>query len=160
VLPVVVGSHPNSPWLEECVDSIRATTKRRLLIHYDGGYEPAALRFGCSQVPRFVFIQDSVRILSPKFWEAIGTEPAWLSGWPPMFMGIHESAQLLPHLPTGPVSKEDTIMLEAHLGTALGYRTIWPQITDHTALRTEHLHGRDNLVLGNRLWEKFKGTHR
>jgi len=77
-----------------------------------------------------------------------------------MFMGIHDSKTLLPHLPAGPVSKEETIALEAHLGSVLGYRTVWPLITDRAALRTEHKHGRDNLVLGNRLWEKFKGTFR
>lgn len=157
MLPVVVGSHPHSPWLTECLESIRATTNREVLIHGDGGHEPAAILTGCERFDRFVFLQDSVTILNPQFWETVEQyDIAWLSGWPPMFLGVHTAA-IANHLP-GPVDKAEAIRLEAHLPTILDYPTIWPNITDRTALRREVKHGRDNLVLGNELWEKHKGT--
>lgn len=161
MLPVLIGSHPGSPWLTECVESIRSTTDRQIVVHEVGGYEPAALLTGCNLFDRFLFLQDSTRILSETFWEHADatTEGSWLTGWPPMFMGIHVTDQLRPHLPTTRVTKQEAINLEARLPDLLDYNTIWPTITDHTALRREHKHGRDNLILGvEGVWEKWKGT--
>lgn len=157
MLPVVIGSHPDSPWLTECLEAVQATTTREVVVHADGGYEPAALLTGCSRFDRFIFLQDSVTILSPQFWDVVdGYQTAWLSGWPPMFLGVH-TAGIAEHL-TGSVDKAEAIRLEAHLPTVLDYPTIWPNVTDRTALRREVKHGRENLVLGNELWEKHKGT--
>lgn len=159
MLPVVVGTHPDSPWLEGCLDSILTTTDRQVVVHTEGGYEPAALRTGAALFDRFIYLQDSVTILSPTFWDAIGEEPCWFAGHPPMFLGIHDSTitTLLPRA----VSKEEAISLEATLPQHLNYPTIWPTVTDRTALRREMRHGRDNLVLGVAgVWEKHKGTFR
>lgn len=77
-----------------------------------------------------------------------------------MFLGVHETAQLWPVLNDLPasMSKAEVIHLEAHISNLVDYDTIWPTITDRTALRREHKHGRDNLVLGNQHFEKWKGT--
>lgn len=163
MLPVLIGTHPDrKAWLEDCLTSIEATTDREVIIHHEGGYEIAALRTGCAWSDRFLFIQDSVTILSPLFWEVIDRQssPAWLTGWPPMFMGIHNSATLKPLLAEYPevMSKQEAIEAEAALPQRLDYPTLWPDITDRTALRTETRHGRENLVLGNHLFEKAKGT--
>lgn len=161
MLPVVVGSHPDSPWLADCLTCIRGTTERELLVHGDGGYEPAALRTAVEHFDRFIYLQDSVTILSPTFWNEIGEEPCWFAGHPPMFLGIYDSTTLAPLLPTGRVTKEESINLETSLSLILHHTTIWPTVTDHTALRREHRHGRDNLVLGvPGVWEKLKGTWR
>jgi hypothetical protein len=159
VLPVVVGSHPESPWIDDCLTSIFNTTDRQVVVHPDGGYEPAALRTGAALFDRFVYLQDSVTILSDTFWDAIGETPCWFAGHPPMFLGIHDSTivELLPRA----VTKEEAISLEATLPGLLNYPTIWPDVSDRTALRREIRHGRDNLVLGvPGLWEKHKGTFR
>lgn len=160
--PVVVGTHPaRNAWLDDCLASIRATSSRRrkILVHETGGYEPAAILTGCATFERFLFIHDSVTILHPDFWTTIdASEPAWLAGWPPMFLAIYEAATVKPLLPEGPVSKGDAVRLEGHLPTLLTMPTIWPDVTDATHLRREHRHGRDNLVLGNRYFEKHKGT--
>lgn len=156
MLPVVVGSHPDSPWIDDCLTSILATTDRQVIVHSNGGYEPAALRTGAALFDRFVYLQDSVTILSPTFWDAIGDAPCWFAGNPPMFLGIHDSTitALLPRS----ASKKEAIALESELPGRLDYPTVWPTVTDRTALRREFKHGRDNLVLGNEHFLKWKGT--
>ena len=99
MLPVVVGSHPHSPWLTECLESIRATTNREVLIHGDGGHEPAAILTGCERFDRFVFLQDSVTILNPQSWVPVEQyDIAWLPGWSSMFPGVNNAA-FANHLP-------------------------------------------------------------
>lgn len=164
MLPVVVGTHPERPnWLQDCLTSIRKTTKRPVLVHEAGGYEIAALRTGFARFDRFLFLQDSVTILSPEFWTIVDARkgPAWLTGWPPMFLGIWDRTAL-PIINALPAvqSKEDSIVLEASIPLELGWSTIWPEITDHTALRSEHRHGRHNMIVGNRYFEKAKATWR
>jgi hypothetical protein len=165
VLPVLIGTHPDRQvWAADCFASIKATTNREILLHTTGGYELAALRTGAAAFDRFLFIHDSVTILDPLFWTVIDRfqTPAWLSGHPPMFMGIHHTSSLKPVLDRYPAeqTKEDAIRIEAELPALLTYTTIWPDITDRTAKRTEERHGRTNLVVGNHLWEKHKGTWR
>lgn len=162
MLPVVIGTHPERPrWLEDCLSSIRKTTKRHVIIHQTGGYEIAALRTGYQYFDRFLFLQDSVTILAPDFWAIVDSwkGPAWLTGWPPMFLGIWDQSarRIIDSLPQAQ-TKEDSIRLEAELPEQLNWPTIWPHITDGTALRTEQRHGRRNLVLGNQLFEKAKAT--
>jgi len=160
VLPVLVGSHPESPWIEDCLKSIRTTTDRPITVHTIGGHEPFALRTGL-QWGRFLFLQDSCRILDAAFWEVVDSSgPSFLFGRPAMFLGIYDSQHLRPLLPTEPVDKETSIRLEVELADSLGYPSIWPDVLDRTALRREHRNGRDNLVLGNELIEKHKGTWR
>lgn len=164
MLPVVVGTHPERPhWLQDCLTSIHKTTKRPVVIHETGGYEIAAIRTGYQHFDRFLFLQDSVTILAPEFWTIVDARrgPAWLSGWPPMFLGIWDltAKPLIDSLPDQQ-SKEDSIQLEASIPGQLGWSTIWPEVTDGTALRNETRHGRHNLVVGNRFFEKAKATWR
>lgn len=161
MLPVVVGTHPDrTPWLNDCLTSIRATTKhRRVLIHRTGGYEPAAILTGCTTFNRFLYLQDSVTILHKDFWDVIDNSgPAWLAGPPPMFLAIYDAATVEPLMPKGPVTKQDAIKLESDLPTILTMPTLWPDVVDATAPRMEHKHGRENKVLGNHLFEKHKGN--
>lgn len=162
MLPVVIGTHPERlSWLNDCLNSIRKTTKRPVVVHEAGGYEIAALRTGYARFDRFIFLQDSVTILSPAFWTIVDSRrgPAWLTGWPPMFLGIWDASAkpLIDSLPEQQ-TKADSIALEASIPAQLGWSTIWPEVTDGTALRHEHRHGRRNLVLGNRYFEKAKAT--
>jgi hypothetical protein len=161
MIPVVVGTNPErADWLADCLASIRATSKhRRILIHRDGGYEPAAIRTGTEQFTRFLFIHDSVTVLDPEFWRIIDTAgPSWLAGHPPMCMAVYDTATIAPHLPDHLVSKREAVELEGTLPNLIPMPTIWPDVTDSNCLRMEHRHGRMNLVLGNDLWEKHKGN--
>lgn len=161
MLPVVVGTHPDrKPWLTDCLASIRRSSpRRRVFVHGTGGYEPAALRAGCAKFDQFLFLQDSVTILHPDFWTTIDASgPAWLAGWPPMFLGIYNAADVAPLLPDHEVSKVESTHLEGALPHSLPMPTLWPDVVDATALRREDRHGRDNLVLGNDLFLKHKGT--
>src|SRR5690606_20970585 len=129
--------------------------------HDTGGYEPPAIRAGCERFPRFLYLHDSVTILQPGFWKIIdASPPAWLTGPPPMFLAIYNTVDVEPLLPTHELTKADSIHWEGHLPHLLRMPTIWPDVVDATALRREHRHGRDNLVLGNDLFLKWKGTWR
>jgi hypothetical protein len=160
--PVVVGTNrERTAWLNDCLQSIRATSKPRrfIYVHKDGGFEPAAIRAGCAKFDRFLFIHDSVVIQHPDFWTAIdNSEPAWLAGWPPMMIAVYEAQDVLPHLPEHDVTKREAVQLESTLPGLLNMPTIWPDITDANHLRMEERHGRTNMVLGNELWEKYKGN--
>lgn len=163
MIPIVIGTNPEHiDWLQDCLKSIAATDKRHhpIVIHDTGGYEPAALRTGTNLFERFLFLHDTCTILSPAFWDIIDTTvgPAWLAGYPPMQLGIHESAQLRPLLPDHAVDKYESINCEITWPRILNYSTIWPDIVDANALRREIKHDRDNLVLGNTYFEKHKGT--
>lgn len=162
MIPVVIGTHPDrAEWLTDCLAAIKATSspRRTVVVHSTGGYEAAAIRTGCEQFPRFLFIHDSVTILHKDFWKAVDASgPAWLAGHPPMCMAIYDTAAVEPHLPDHEVTKHESCLLEGHLPTVIPMPTLWPEITDTNHLRMEHRHGRLNMVLGNELWLKHKGN--
>lgn len=162
LLPVVIGTNPErGDWLNDCIASVRATTKRRrVLIHDAGGFEIAALRTGVAHFRRFLFIQDSCEVLHPTFWDVIdSTETAWLFGGPPMYMAVYNRDDLKPAIADAPqtMDKQSSIVWEGELAKRLEYPTLWPDVTDTTGRIEEH-HGRKNLVLENRYLRKFKGT--
>lgn len=162
LVPVVIGTAPDrNAWLHDCLTSIRTTSARgrRVHIHRNGGFEPAAIRAGCEKFKRFLFLQDSATILDPAFWTVIDQSgPAWVAGPPHMHLAIYEAAAILPLLPTEAVTKDQSIHLESDIPTRLHMPMLWPDVIDTTHLRHETRHGRDNLVLGNSLFEKHKGS--
>ena len=157
-LPVVVGTHSGSPWLADCLTSLG----RPAHVYQSPDYEIGCLRQAARHHDRVLFLQDSVTGLDQGFWHAIGDSPKWLCGRPPMYLGIYDSAALAPVLATFPerVDKETAIRCEVDLFKRLPMPVLWPEIVDRNALRTETRHGRVNLVLGNDLFEKHKGTWR
>lgn len=163
MLPIVVGTNPErTEWLKDCLASIRRTSsRRRVLIHSDGGYEIAALRTAVKHFSRFVYIHDSCEVLSSDFWDVIdGLDgPAWLFGDPGMYLGVYDRPDLEPVLADAPdpVDKRQSIEWEGRIRSVIHAPTLWPEVTD-AAGRLEERHGRMNLVLENRLLRKWKGN--
>lgn len=161
MIPVVIGSHPKSPWLADLLHTI--PTGRHVYVHRDGGYELTALRQGIERYNTFLFLQDSTRINTPLFWDTIdGLDgPAWLFGWPGMYLGVYTRDTLQPVLTTTPptVDKETSIEWEHRIRHLLHYPVLWDDVTDATG-HIEHKHGRPNLVLENEFLTKWKGTWR
>lgn len=156
--PVVIGSHPGSPWLADCLKTIPATRKVR--VHRAGGYEIAALRTATRWRARFVFLQDSTQVLHPDFWDIIdNTEPTWLFGGPPMYMAVYQRRHLTTPLEQAPekMDKLSSIRWEGELQERIHYPTLWPEVNDATGYHQER-HGRMNLVLENTYLRKFKGN--
>lgn len=159
MLPLVIATHLGSFWVNWWINN--RPHDRPVFLNWAGGYEPAALLLGMNHFPRFLLLQDSTRILHDDFWPTVdGLHATWLTGWPPMFMAVHDTSQLEPHRARIEACKTraDSIRLEADLPSLVNYDTLWPHITDRTAIRQEIRHGRNNLVLGNHLFEKHKGT--
>lgn len=159
MIPLVIGSHPDSPWIADW--SPRILGRRDVFVHRHGGHELTALR--AAPFDRFLFLQDSTEILHPSFWDVIdGLDgPAWLFGWPGMYLGIYDRNDLLPIFAEAPdpVGKEASIEWEHRIRHALPYPALWPEVTDSTG-RLEERHGRMNLVLENQFLRKWKGTFR
>ena len=157
-IPVVIGSHPGSPWLADCLRSI--PTGRTVKVHRTGGYEITALRTACRYFDRFLFLQDSTEVLHREFWDIIDTaEPTWLFGGPPMYLGVYDRTNLEACIEDAPaeMNKEWSIAWEGALPERLTLPTLWPEVTDATG-RFEERHGRNNLVLENKLLRKWKGS--
>ena len=165
-VPVFVGSFIDSPWLPECLEAIRHHTDRPVDVFVGSpgsGYEPEALTEACNRYERFLFIQDSLIVHDRSFFDVVDSHDgdAWLAAQPSMYMGIHSAESLRPHLPDRPLNKEEVIVLESALHDVLHMGCLWPQASDHNALRIEAKHGRRNLVIGvEGVWEKWKGTWR
>lgn len=164
MLPVVIGTNPErGDWADDCVASIRATSsRRRVYVHRDGGYELTALRAGMARFKRFVFLHDSCEVLDPAFWRIVdNAEPSWFFGGPPMYLSIYDSNQLGQAITTAPTGEEITkraaIEWEGLLPLRLPMPTIWPEVHDGTG-RFEQHHGRQNLVLENTYLRKWKGN--
>lgn len=161
MLPVVVGSYPNSPWLADCLSSIRETTDREPFVFTDGGYEVPALRYAVAlDMGPFLFLPDSTVVLTEHFWTAVdaGT-PQWLFGWPGCYLAVFDPATLVAPLERAPLnlSKQDAIDWEWKLRDEVPMPTLWPDVRDANALRSEERHGRLNLIIGNTHVEKWKG---
>lgn len=162
MIPVVIGTNPGRrPWLNDCLTSIRATTKRRrVFVHRTGGYELAALRAGTTRFKKFLYLHDSVEILHKDFWETIDAAlPSWLFGAPHMYLAVYNTSDLISALAEAPqtLTKADSIAWESELGTRIRYPILWPDVIDTTG-RYEERHGRTNLVLENELIRKWKGN--
>ena len=159
MLPLVIGSHPDSPWIKDWQP--RKLGNRPVHVHRHGGYELAALRAGCEHFTRFLFLQDSTEVLHPEFWDVIdGLDgPAWLFGDPGMYLGVYDRPDLEPALADAPdpVDKRQSIEWEGRIRSVINAPTLWPDVTDATG-RLEERHGRTNLVLENRLLRKWKGN--
>lgn len=160
MIPTVIGSHPDSPWLPDLLRSI--SPGRPVHVHRGGGYELTALRAGIERFDRFLFLQDSTIVRSPLFWDVIDTAgDTWLFGHPPMYMGVYTSRRLRRALRSAPKApdKEASIAWEVELAARLPMGTLWPDVTDDTG-QIEERHGRTNLRLESDLLTKWKGTWR
>lgn len=130
---------------------------------WDGdSFELDALRDGCERYERFLFMKPSVTVLDEAFWDAIeNTEgAAWLFARPSCYLAIYTRetlAHVLEQAPTA-VDKQTSIIWESRLHDLLDYPTIWPDVSDRKALRVDTINGNPELVIGNSLVEKAKGT--
>ena len=126
-------------------------------------WEIEHLAYAARCFDRFVFVKESARILDPEafFAKVDGSGPAWLMGRPSCYMAVYDSARLRKVLPPARgFDKEASIVWESRLHQLLPMPTIWPEISDRNALRIEQVDGRDELVIGNAVLEKWKGTAR
>lgn len=127
------------------------------------GWETDQLAEAASRYSRFVFLKESVRLF-PGFWERIDdvSGSCWLFARPSCFMGIYDARTLRTMLRKLPPtkSKQDSILNEWRIHGTVDWPSLWPDVSDANALRVERVNGAPELVIGNGLIEKLKGTAR
>lgn len=159
-VPVVISA-PSTFLPLHLLDALPAG-RQSLLLNTDE-WETVHLRQAAEHFGRFLFLKESTRILDPEgFWAAIdATEgPAWLFAHPSCYLAIYDRAPLLEVLNAGvePTDKEGSIRWEGKIQSELPWPSIWPDVSDATAKRVDIIDGKPELIVGNDLVEKAKGT--
>lgn len=164
----VIGTSPDrAKW---ACDALGATVGDAVLVSVPG-FELGKIRWIIenTNIERFLFIQDSV-LLSEAFYgrlSAFEGSVALLSDPRPFgcYLGVYERDVLLevgfPHIGSKLEAVQAEIWWTAeYCATAGEVPVLFPEVKDSNPLRVEHLFGRDNLVLGNEYFTKYKGTWR
>lgn len=168
-LKVFVGTAKGrEDWLAQCLVSMGS---REVRVISSGAYELGKLStiYWHHGGDRFLFLQDSVEVLSDEFWErleefdgSVGLlpEPAPFG----CYMGVYERKHLKDFVWPVMRSKEDSIEWETrwvrdYVDRVGGVPVMFPELTDATG-RVESRFGRENLVLENEMFRKWKGTWR
>jgi hypothetical protein len=142
---------------------LEAAGNRPILVLSTPEWEDQHLRYAADTFDWFVFVKESTRILDAEaFWAKVdtATEPAWLFAWPSCYMGLFARSPLQTVLRRIKVTdKWGSVREEAALAKRLGMRAaLWPEICDANALRVETVDGEPELVIGNAIIEKSKGS--
>jgi hypothetical protein len=135
----------------------------RTVHHREGAFELSELWDATEQGGMFLFLKDSLHIIDPhQFWAAVDTGgPGWLFARPSCYLAVYESDSLRAALEDAPLtgSKRDSIDWESELHNRLPYPTIWPDVSDRTALGVELVNGEPELIIGvPGVVVKYKGT--
>lgn len=156
---IVITTHIGSPWLMECLSSIK--TDYPIVVHLNGGlnrngWELAGIQKGQDNFDEFIHLMDSTVIKNQSLFDRLFAMEGnvFLTNGGYHYMGKFVS-NTLGKLPTAD-NKEEAIQWE--LNWYKGPRTYFtPDLPVHTDERLEK-HGRTNMVLENAYMVKFKGT--
>ena len=166
-LTTVVATAPGRlAWADQCVLGLLG--RDVIVLELDAGYELAKLRwvYENTGLDRFLFLQDSAEVLSKGFWARLSEHPGsvGIMGDPAPFgcyMGVYERRFLdLMDWPET-LTKDDSIRQEvlwcSRYAEVSGASVLFPELRDSAGFEREHL-GRNNLVLENEHFRKWKGT--
>ena len=168
-LVTVIGTAPGrGAWVNQCVRGLAGHDVIVLELGY--GYELGKIRdvFDMTDLDRFLFLQDSVEILSETFWGRLSEHDGSVGLMPEpggfgCYMGVYERKHLAVMDWPVTLTKEDSIREEAawcrRYANVSGASVLFPELVDREGTVREHL-GRTNLVLENEHFRKWKGTYR
>ena len=166
---IVIGSSPDrGEWAAEASASIG----REHIVVSNYGFELNKIRWVIenTRAERFLFLQDSWRIKSDKFWGLIDQfEGSIALNRDPYFFGCYAGVYerwVVERIGIPWVeNKQHSILLEIdwhrHYVEIAGEPTVlFPELTDANATGVVVKNGRENLLLENEYVEKWKGTWR
>lgn len=166
-LKVFIGTaQGRENWLAQCLASMGS---REVRVISSGAYELGKLStiYWYHGGDRFLFLQDSVEVLSEAFWDRLEEFPNSVGLLPNpapfgCYMGVYERKHLKDFVWPVMRSKEDSIEHETRWTSIYAERAgevpiMFPELTDQSG-RTEVRFGRNNLVLENEMFRKWKGT--
>ena len=163
-LTIVIGTSPGrESWLSECLGSIAFPT----VVVSNFGFEIGKLRWimDNSTIERFVFLQDTVKILDNKIFEILDKVDGSVSlmdvpGRFGSYLGVFERKTIeavgLPEV----ASKSDSIFFESHWTAqyVMGCKKISNlDGLENQLIENQFKNGRNNLVYRNKYFEKWKG---
>ena len=166
-LVTVVATAPGrGDWVNQCARGLDGHDVYVAGLGY--GYELGKIRhiFETTDIDRFLFLQDSAEVLSETFWGRLSehdgsvgimSDPAPFG----CYMGVYERKYLeLMEWPET-LAKEDSIREEVlwtrRYAEVSGASILFPELRDSMGYEREHL-GRNNLVIENEHFRKWKGT--
>jgi len=164
--PIVIGSHPGSRFLQNCLDSIRGL---ECLVVVNDGYEMGKIKWVYDHTDwnEFVFFQDSVQIKNgtfiPTLFNELEGRSVSLCGCPCPFgsyLGKYRREVLDQMELTETRTKVEAVNMERSFSDA--YCAIEKPVQYFEDLNDapnfEVFGGRQNMVLENFFIKKFKGT--
>lgn len=167
MITTVIGTTPNREhWLAECLKSIG---ERPVVVLSDYTFELGKIKwmYENTTIDKFLFLQDSVVIKKPEFFEIIDEYDSSLSinkdpSFYGCYMGIYER-RILDQIEIPKIyKKSESIYNEIYwtfeyvkrLNTI---KVLFPELSDANATRKEVKFERENLVLENDYLIKYKG---
>lgn len=168
MLLTVIGTTPNrADWAARALASVPGDA----IVVSVPGYELGKLRWVVenTSADRFLFIQDSVTV-SEGLYDILSNfdgSVALLSDPVPFgsYLGVYERTLLekvgLPHIESKLESVRAEIWWTGEYRAEAGkVPVLFPELKDNTATRQVFLNGRENIVLENEYFAKYKGTWR
>ena len=168
-LTTVIATAPGrEQWLTQCLKSLEG--RDVFVVSLEHGFELGKIEwiYRNTVLERFLFLQDSVEVLSKGFWGRLDEFPGSVAllGDPSVYgsyMGVYER-KVLDKLVGWPLvdSKMGSIANEImwtrdYADKAGGVPVLFPDLTDADGHMAEKF-GRMNLVLENQYFRKWKGT--
>lgn len=164
--PIIIGSHPGSKFLQNCLDSLQGM---EAMVIINQGYEMGKIReaYFSTRFEEFLFLQDSVEIKDPSFIRELFEKFAGFSvsicSCPCMF-GSYLGKYRREVLHSIPLTETPTKVqaVEAERTFSDNYCAIEKPISYFDDLwdspNFEVKCGRNNMVLENASIKKYKGT--
>jgi len=160
---IVIGSHPNSPWLHDCLASM--PTGYDIYVFASGGYELGAIRQAheFTRLESFLFLQDSVVLKSHEWLKDLSwRQSIALCGCPATygsFLGIYQRRYLdIVGTPLTRTKREavdrERDWTEAYIRAAGNVPVLFNDLADNES--REIRHGREVMRIENEFLVKFK----
>jgi len=170
-LTTVIATAPGREhWVAQCLASLGGSDA--LVVSLEAGFELGKLQwvYEKTTLDRWLFLQDSAEVLSKGFWGRLAEFPGSVAmlGDPSVYgsyMGVYERKTLDKMIGWPVVADKMSSIANEIMWTrdysdrAGGVPVLFPELRDSEGVQRERF-GRENLVLENDYFRKWKGTWR
>lgn len=154
---VVIVTHKDSVWLKECLASLIGCKYPIRVVDGKSTFDPMGFYYGVEKkIREFVLIHDSVFIKDLKFLDTLFEIQGHVAFMPGFLSCLGKYVtEDLPPLPPQPMTKHQGVAFESGYCGHLQGHVMFPNLGDGN--RFEEKNGRNNMIIENDLFIKFKG---